>query len=429
MNELKKKIGDLLREHVDEMEKRPFVPGETPILTGFGVYDSGELSAIVDSLLDGWFGLGKRGREFEKQFSATIDRRHSSYVNSGSSANLLALTAVKNKRGLKGGEVITPACAFPTTLNPIIQLGFKPHFVDIDATLNLTPESVEAAINENTVGIMFAHTMGNPAKADEIVRIAEEKNLFVIEDCCDALGSVYNGKKCGSFGDASTFSLYPAHLITTGEGGIVATDDKEVNKIVVSLRDWGRDCWCTTDEKNPLGACRKRFDYKINGVQYDHKYIYSQIGYNLKPLELQAAMGLQQLEKIDHFVDIRKKNFELYKEEFATLGDFFSFPEVYAGSDPVFFGLPILIKDQKIDRQKLTLFLNDNKIATRYLFGGNIIHQPAYKNIEYALTGDLAKTEEIFQHLFWIGIHQGVTEEMVRYVGSKFKEYLRQYHN
>ena len=424
MNELKKKITSLISEYF-ENKNSEFVPGTTPILTGMSVYDANEVNAIIGSVLDGWFGLGKSGQEFENRFSAKVGKSHSVYVNSGSSANLLALLGLKNKLGLSGGEIITTACTFPTTLNPIIQLGFKPHFVDVDETLNITPESVSAAINKNTKGVMFAHTLGNPARVEEIVDIAKKNGLFVVEDCCDALGASYKGRACGTFGDVATFSFYPAHIITTGEGGMVSTDDKALSRITKSLRDWGRDCWCATDEKNPLGACGCRFDFKVDGVSYDHKYIYSQIGYNMKPLELQAAMGLKQLDRLDAFVRIRKRNFGIYSERFQRFKDHLSLPDVSNGADPVFFGLPVTITNDRIDRTNLVRYLNDNKIATRYLFGGNTIRQPAYKGIEYASTGKLLRSDVLFHRFFWIGIHQGMDERMVTYVCDKFDEYIR----
>lgn len=421
---VEEKINELVKEF-SKRKKGRFIPGETPILTGLAVYDHKEINAIFNSVLEGWFGLSKKGKEFEERFSEKINRNYSNFVNSGSSANLLALNAIKNKLKLKKGEIITPACTFPTTLNPIIQLGFKPNFIDVDKTLNIAPESVYNAINKNTKGIMFAHTLGNPAQVDEILEIARQKNLFLIEDCCDALGSKYNNKTCGSFGEASTFSFYPAHILTTGEGGMVSTDDSSLDRIIKSLRDWGRDCYCTTDEKSFFGACRKRFDFKINNIPYDHKYIFSQIGYNLKPLELQAAMGLEQLLKLDEFIEIRKRNFEIYKRELSEFEEHFELPEINSKADPIFFGLPLTIKNPRIDRQSLLKFLNKNKIATRLFFGGNIIYHPAYKNIKYSISGELKNSNNILKNSFWMGIHPGISEEMIKYIGFGFTEYLK----
>ena len=405
-------------------EKKEFVPGESSILTGMAVYDSREVNAIIETLLDGWFGLGKRGVKFEKKFSSYVDGSYGILVNSGSSANLLALNSIKNKLNLTSGEIITPACGFPTTFNAILQMGFTPAIIDVDKSLNITPEYVETAINENTKGIMFAHSLGNPAQIEEIRKIAIENELFIIEDCCDALGSKYNGKICGSFGNISTYSFYPAHGITMGEGGCLVTNDHNLNRIAKSLRDWGRDCWCTTDEKNPLGSCGKRFDYEIDGVPYDHKYIYSSIGYNLKPLELQAAMGLEQLDKLDTFNQTRKMNFKIYSEELETFCNYIEIPIVNEKSDPVFFGMPLVINNEKVKRQDLIKYLNSNKIGTRYLFGGNLLKQPAYKNINYSLYGDLDYTNKLMKDCFWIGIHPGINQEIIEYIASKFKQYF-----
>ena len=426
-------IESLIREHFKKKtyefipvkkKTHEFIPGITPILTGMAVFDDKEINAIVKSVLKGWFGLGKQGREFEEQFSKRIDRKYSAFVNSGSSANLLALNAIKHKLNLKQGEIIIPSCTFPTTLNPIIQLGFTPVFVDVDKTLNLTPEKVNSVINKNTVGILFGHTLGNPAKISEISKIAKENNLFLIEDCCDALGSKYDDKVCGSFGDLSTCSFYPAHIMTTGEGGMVSTNDSDLNRIVKSLRDWGKSCWCTTDEKNLFGACKKRFDFKINDKPYDHRYVYSTIGYNLKPLELQAAMGLEQLLKLDDFIKIRKRNFKLYQKEFLKFKGHLDLPEIYDKADPVFFGLPITIKNQSIKRQELLKFLNRNKIATRLLFGGHIIHQPAYKDLKFSMAGESTNSDNILENSLWIGLHPGISPEMIEYTCSKFKEFI-----
>lgn len=423
MNQIKSEVFQNVKTII-ESEKKEFVPGESPVLTGMAVYDYREINAIIETLFDGWFGLGKRGVEFEKSFSSYINSKYGILVNSGSSANLIALNSIKNKLNLTSGEIITPACGFPTTFNAILQLGFTPAIIDVDRSLNITPEYVEMAISKNTKGIMFAHTLGNPAQIEEIKKIAIENGLFIIEDCCDALGSKYNEKICGSFGDISTYSFYPAHGITMGEGGCLVTNDYKLNRAAKSLRDWGRDCWCTTDEKSPLGSCGKRFDYEIDGIPYDHKYIYSSIGYNLKPLELQAAMGLEQLDKLDMFNQIRKKNFKTYSEELEVFEKYIEIPEINKKSDPVFFGMPFIINNGKVKRQDLIKYLNLNKIATRYLFGGNLLKQPAYQNINYSLYGDLEYTDKLMRDCFWIGIHPGIKEEMIKYVIEKLKHYF-----
>jgi CDP-6-deoxy-D-xylo-4-hexulose-3-dehydrase len=407
-----------------ESGKKEFIPGESPILTGMAVYDHKEINAIMETLFDGWFGLGKRGVQFENSFSSYINSKYGVLVNSGSSANLIALNCIKNKFDLSKGEIITPACGFPTTFNAILQLGFTPAIIDVDKSLNISPESVEKAINENTKGIMFAHTLGNPAQIGEIRKIANENDLFVIEDCCDALGSKYDNKVCGTFGDISTFSFYPAHGITMGEGGCLVTNDPKLNRISKSLRDWGRDCWCTTDEKNLLGACGKRFDYEIDGIPYDHKYVYSTIGYNLKPLELQAAMGLAQLDKLDLFNQARKNNFEIYSQELEIFSNFIEIPSINKKADPVFFGMPLIINNKEVKRQELIKYLNANKIATRYLFGGNLLKQPAYKSINYRLYENLDYTDELMKQCFWIGIHPGINEEIIEYIVGVLKNFF-----
>ncbi len=408
-------------KRIIESQRQDFVPGKTLITTGLAVYDDREINAIIDSLIKGHFGLAEKGKEFEKGFAESISSRHCVFVNSGSSANLIATDGIKHKLGLKGGEVITPACCFPTTVNPILQLGFTPVFVDIDKTLNITPEAIKDALNNNTKGLVFSHTLGNPCKIDEIMDIAEENSLFVIEDCCDAHGSRYNGKVCGSFGTAATFSFYPAHNMTMGEGGAITTDDSELNSIMRSLRDWGRDCYCETGKDN---SCGKRFEHSLGEIPYDHKYIFSRVGYNLRPLELQAAMGLEQLKKLEGFNEIRKRNFKIYQEDFIQFEDYFELPEINEKADPVFFGLPIIIKNKSIKRKELIQFLNKNKIATRLLFSGNITMQPAYKGKDF-IAKELKYTEKVARDLFWIGIHPGVTEEMIKYIVSKFREYLK----
>ncbi len=426
MNEekIREKIFNLIKEYLNE-KKEEFIPGKTPILTGLALYDSKEINAIIGSLLDGWFGLGKKGKEFENRFAEYLKNKYSILTNSGSSANLLALNGIKNELKIMAGEIITPACSFPTTVNPIIQLGFKPAFIDVDKSLNITPEAIQSAINKETKGIIFAHTLGNPAKTDQIMEIASENNLFVIEDCCDAIGSRYDNQLCGSWGTASTFSFYPAHGITMGEGGAVSTNNPKLNRIIRSLRDWGRDCWCRTDEKNLNGACGRRFDYSLGNISYDHKYIYSQIGYNLKPIELQAAMGIEQLKKIEEFNKIRKKNFKIYQEELAIFDKNIELPVINNKADPVFFGMPLIINNPKIKRQELIKFLNENMIATRFLFAGNIIHQPAYKNIAFSKYQELNYSDKLMKDSFWIGIHPGISEEMIKYIASKFREYFK----
>lgn len=397
---------------------------EKTILTGSAVFDHNEVNAILDSLLEGWLGLGKRGAQFEKTFANILSRKYSVLTNSGSSASLLALEGIKKTYKLNEGEIITPACTFPTTFNPIIQLGFTPAIVDVDKSLNVSPDSIKNAIRKNTVGVFLPHTLGNPAEIEEIAYICKENGLFLIEDCCDALGSKYDGKHCGSFGDVSTHSFYPAHLITlAGEGGAITTDNPLIFKTVRRLRDWGRDCWCNTDEKSLDGACGKRFEHQVDGLSYDHKYIFSQIGYNMKPIELQAAMGLEQLKRMDIFSEIRKMNFEIYIDELKGLEEYLEFPHVNEKAEPVFFGFPIILKEG--NRKDIVEYLNSNKIATRFLFSGNILKQPAYKDINYSKYEDLTNSDNLMKNCFWLGNHPSMGKDEIKYIAEKIKKYFK----
>jgi len=406
-------------------EEKIFIPEETFIPTGWAIYDHNELNAVIVSLLSGQLGIGKIGKEFEEKFSQYMGKEKTLLVNSGSSASLLAMEGIKEKYFLKkGDEIITPACGFPTTINPIIQLGFVPNFVDSDETYNISIKELKKAINPKTKGIFFAHTLGNPAKMDEIMKISKANNLFIIEDCCDAYGATYGGQKCGSFGDVAITSFYPAHHITLGgEGGAISTDDSLIYKSMRSFRDWGKDCHCEPNQDN---ACGRRFDFDLNGVPYDHKYIFSRIGYNLKPTEMQAAMGVEQLKKMEEFNKKRKENFKLYSENFSNFKNHFEMPKIYEKADPIFFGFPLMIKNPNIERKEIVQYLNKNKIGTRYLFGGNLIHQPAYKNIEKRVTGNLEKTNQIEKDLFWLGIHPGMGKKEIDYIADKIEKYLKQ---
>ena len=416
----RKKLNELTE---DPFKEKIFIPGKTFIPTGLAIYDHNELNSVMDALLSERLGLSRKGTEFENQFSEIMGCKKTLLVNSGSSANLLALEGVKERYNLKeGSNIITPACGFPTTINPIIQLGFKPNFVDVDETYNISVEGIEKAIDSNTVAIMFAHTLGNPAKINEIIDLANKHNLLLVEDCCDAYGSKYDGKKCGSFGEVSTASFYPAHHITLGgEGGAISTNDERTYKIMRSFRDWGKACHCEPGQDN---MCGKRFNFELNGAPYDHKYIFNRIGYNLKPTEMQAAMGIEQLKRIKDFDQKRKENFKIYNEVFAEFKDNFEFVEIDDLADPVFFGFPLMINNERIDRRDFVSYLNKNKIGTRYLFGGNLMHHPAYKNIECIVSEDLKMSNRIERDLFWMGIHPGIGREEIEYIGSTMKDYL-----
>ena len=345
-------------------------------------------------------------------------------TNSGSSANLIAVSALcssnlKNSMK-KGDEVITTATTFPTTLNPIIQNGLIPTFVDIEAdTYNIDAAKIENAISDNTRAIMFAHTLGNPAEMDKIINIAKRYGLFVIEDTCDALDSRYNGKLCGSFGDISTYSFYAAHHMTMGEGGAVLTDSPEIYREALSIRDWGRACFCSTGEAKPLGACGHRFDYFFDGLPegYDHKYIYNNIGYNLKPLDLQCAIGIEQLKKLPTFTEKRKENFKILFTAFEKYQDYFILPRKLPNAEPSWFSFPLTVrKDANFSREDIIRYLESNMIETRMLFTGNILKHPAYKDINYHISGDLNNSDQVLEGSFFIGLYPGMTEEKIEYL-------------
>ncbi len=384
---------------------------------------------LVDSSLDFWLTSGKYVAEFEKKFTKRVGRKHCSLCNSGSSANLLAISALtskKLKRGLKkGDEVITAAAGFPTTVNPIFQCGLKPVFIDSElGTYNVNPKIVEEAISEKTKAIFLAHTLGNPFDAEAIAKIAKEHNLWLIEDCCDALGSTFNKKKVGSFGSLSTYSFYPAHYITMGEGGAVLTNDSLLHREVNSFRDWGRDCWCSTGADD---TCKKRFDWKLGGLPfgYDHKFIYSNIGYNLKALEMQAAIGLAQLEKLDSFIERRKDNYSFFLKKLGEYKDDFILPVVHPKAEISPFGFPLTVKSNaNFTRYEIVAFLEEAGIATRMLFGGNLTKQPAYIDEDYRVCGTLENSDIIMNNMFWIGVYPGITNEMREYVVEKFEDFF-----
>lgn len=425
-----KEIEDYWKKRTSENDS--FIPGEDYVSYAGAVYDSREVLAMVDVILDGWFGVGKKGAEFEKRLSRYIGMDHGSVVNSGSSANLLAITALMEsnmENGLKpGDEVITPASTFPTTFNPIVQNNLTPVLLDVDpATFNMSLEYLDESISDKTRLMMIPHTLGNPHNMDRIMDFAHKHDLFVIEDSCDSLGSRYDGKMCGSFGDLSTFSFYPAHHMTMGEGGAVLSKSKAIARAVRSLRDWGRACWCTLDEKNPMGTCRKRFDWELGNLPagFDHKYIYSSIGYNLKPLELQAAMGLIQLEKLDYFESRRFHNFTRLYEIFTEYEDYFILPVSEEKAEPNWFAIPFTIKaNAPFSRHKFVTFFEDNKVATRHVFAGNILRHPAYKNIKYRIVGDLTFSDIVLENSFFLGVFPGITNEQIDYIERVLKDFI-----
>lgn len=436
----KKRLKKEILERVSEIynltkENEKFIPGVSRVNYSGRVFDEKEMQALIDTSLDFWLTLGEECRKFEKRFSNYLGLKKVIVCNSGSSANLLAISSLcssMTENPLKrGDEVITTAATFPTTLTPIIQNNLVPVFVDVNlGNYNISVSRIKRAISPKTRAISFAHTLGNPAEIDKIMDIAKKNNLYVIEDVCDALDSKYNGKLVGTFGDISTYSFYAAHHITMGEGGALATNNPKIARAALSIRDWGRDCFCSPGEKNPNGACNNRFGHKFKNLPegYDHKYVYSNIGYNLKPLDLQCAIGLKQLEKLPEFTKKRKENFKTLYVTFNKYQDRIIIPHWSSKSDPSWFSFPITVKhDAGFKRKDIVKFLEDKKIETRMLFGGNILKQPAFENIEKKVVGDLKNTDIILNNTFFLGVYPGLTEEKMNYIVDSINEFFRKY--
>ena len=412
-------VKDALRERHPAKE---FIPGETAIPVTGKVFGEEELSTAVEASLDFWLTSGPYTEKFESRFAKTVGMRHAFMVNSGSSANLLALTALTSpkigERALQpGDEVITVAAGFPTTVTPILQNNLIPVYVDVDLeTYVANDQALDNAIGPNTKAIMMAHTLGNPFNLDLVEKLAKKHNLWVIEDSCDALGGTYKGKSLGTFGDLSTFSFYPAHHITTGEGGAVLVKKAAHKVLVESFRDWGRDCWCAPGCDN---TCLKRYEWQLGELPegYDHKYTYSHLGYNLKSGDIQAAIGLAQLDRLESFVEIRRRNWKYLKEGLAGLEEFFMLPRATEDSDPSWFGFAITVrKNSPLNRNQIVQALNENKIGTRLLFGGNLLRQPAFAGTPRRVVGDLANTDIVMNDTFWIGVWPGLTIPMLDYM-------------
>jgi CDP-4-dehydro-6-deoxyglucose reductase, E1 len=421
--QLRDEIVELTKQYYhSKWKEKEFRPGIDYIPVSGKVFDEKELAFLIDSSLDFWLTAGRYAGQFEKSFAKYMNSRYAVLTNSGSSANLLALTALTsgqlgNRRLLPGDEVITVAAGFPTTVNPIIQNSLIPVFLDVDIpTYNIQTQHLEDAITERTKAIMIAHTLGNPFDLAKVKRVAEKYNLWLIEDTCDAVGAEYNGKKVGTFGDLATVSFYPAHHITMGEGGAVLTSNPLLKRIVESFRDWGRDCWCEPGKDN---TCHKRFGWNLGTLPsgYDHKYTYSHIGYNLKVTDMQAAVGLAQLGKVDSFIEARRENYSYMKHGLLELQDALLLPEDTPNSRPSYFGFPItVLETANKTRNEITQFLEQNMVGTRLLFAGNLLRQPAYQNINHKVVGNLQNTDRIMNQTFWIGVYPGLTKEMLDYV-------------
>jgi len=430
-DQLRAQILGLVKEyHQEAFPPKPFLGGISTIPVSGKVFDNHELELLVDSSLDFWLTTGRYAEQFEKSFAKVMGMKHAMLCNSGSSANLLAVTALTSsrlgKRALKeGDEVITAAAGFPTTVNPILQNRLVPVFVDVElGTYDASVEKIEAAIGPKTKAIVMAHTLGNPFDLEGVMQLAEKHNLFVVEDTCDAVGAKFNGKPVGSFGDISTASFYPAHHITMGEGGCVMVKKASMKKIVESLRDWGRDCWCPPGKDD---TCGRRFDWQLGDLPYgyDHKYVYSHIGYNLKMTDMQAAVGVAQLEKLPDFIDRRNANWKRLHKGLKPLGEFLLLPTATKGSEPSWFGFPITVKEgAPFSRFDLVQRIESRRIGTRQLFGGNLLRQPAYKGMPMRVVGSLANANVITESTFWIGVYPGLTKEIIDFMIETIAEFV-----
>ena len=427
---LRSQILELTTSYADLLLKpNSFNPGLDSVPVSGKVLTSEDFVALIDSSLDGWLTAGRFTADFERQLVQFVGARSALFVNSGSSANLVALSGLTSPklgdRALKpGDEVLTVAMGFPTTVNPIIQNGLRPVVVDVDLkTLDAIPERLEEAISPKTRAIMMAHTLGNPFDLDTVQRLCKENNLWLVEDSCDALGSTYRGQRTGSFGDTATLSFYPAHHITTGEGGAVFVKSPLVKKQVESFRDWGRDCYCETGKDN---TCAKRFGWQLGDLPegYDHKYTYSHIGYNLKATDMQAALGITQLAKVEFFIQRRKENYEYLRKHLSQI-EGLSIATATEHSDPSWFGCPITLDPaHPVNREDLLRFLDSRKIGTRLLFAGNITKQPAYKNVDFRVVGDLKNSDIVMTRSFWVGVYPGLTTPMLDYVIASISDFM-----
>ncbi|WP_396190677.1 lipopolysaccharide biosynthesis protein RfbH [Flavobacterium sp.] len=428
---IRQEIARLVEKYADlEYAPKEFLPGQTIVPPSGKMIGTEELKNMVDASLDGWLTTGRFNEQFERKLAEFLGVKHALTVNSGSSANLVAFSTLTSpklgERAIKrGDEVIGVAAGFPTTVNPILQFGAVPVFVDVDPlTHNIDASKIEAAIGPKTKAIMLAHSLGNPFDLDTVTKLCKKYNLWLIEDCCDALGTTYKDKMVGTFGDIATLSFYPAHHITMGEGGAVFTNNFELKQIAESFRDWGRDCYCPPGKDN---TCGKRFCWKLGDLPegYDHKYTYSHLGYNLKITDMQAACALAQLEKAPQFIAARKENFAFLNTRLQTCIEFLQLPVSTAGSDPSWFGFPITVKEgSPVSRLDLTTYLDQQKIGTRLLFAGNLTRQPYMIGANYRISGSLENTDNVMNNTFWVGVQPALSKEMLEYVAVQIENFL-----
>ena len=424
-------LGLVAEYHEAAFATAPFVPGTTPVPVSGRVFGASDVQHVVEAGLDFWLTTGRFAAQFERTFARVMGARHAMLVNSGSSANLCAVSALTSHlledRALRrGDEVITVAAGFPTTVNPIVQNGLVPVFVDVELpSYGVDVSQLEAALSPRTKAIIIAHALGNPYDVAAVAAFARAHRLYLIEDCCDAVGATFNGKPVGTFGDLATVSFYPAHHITMGEGGCVLAHHPKFKRIVESFRDWGRDCWCDPGKEN---TCGKRFDQQFGDLPagYDHKYTYSHIGYNLKLTDMQAAIGVAQLERLAGFVEARRRNHDYLLAGLSDLTDVLEFATTHASAVPSWFGFLMRVReDAGFERQALIRFLESRRIATRLLFGGNLVRQPAYRNVVHRVVGDLARSDQVMRGSFWVGCYPGLTEPMLDWIATSIHDFVR----